>query len=192
MLIKKHGDIKWLGGTKDDAAGEAFDKSARLLGLPYPGGPAISKEAKSKQTENLKKYPRPLIKEDSLDFSFSGLKTSVLRSVEGKKLSKEEVKQNSAEIQQAIADVLVNKSIKAIEKHNPKSFLLSGGVAANTRLREKLTKEIEDKFQDVKLFIPKPILCTDNAVMIATSAYYNQNEIPWKKVSANPQLNLEN
>lgn len=191
VLIKKHGEITWLGGTRDDAAGEAFDKSARLLGLPYPGGPAISKEAEDVKKSNLSKYPRPLIKEDSLDFSFSGLKTSVLRSVKNKKLTKEERKQNSAEVQEAITDVLVSKSIKAIKKYEPKSFLLSGGVAANTRLREKLKEEVKNNKLTVELFIPKPILCTDNAVMIASAAYYNKNSTPWNKVSSNPQLSLK-
>ena len=191
VFIKAHGQIKWLGGTRDDASGEAFDKSARLLGLPYPGGPAISKEAENIAKNNLSKYPRPLIREDSLNFSFSGLKTSVLRSVENKKLSKRQVKEYSAEVQEAITDVLVNKSIKAIKKHKPKSFLLSGGVAANTRLREKLTKEVKNNKLDVSVFIPKLVLCTDNAVMIATAAYYNQNTTPWNKVSSNPQLSLK-
>jgi len=191
VLIKNHGDIKWLGGTKDDAAGEAFDKSARLLGLPYPGGPSISKEAKDISITNLIKFPRPLIKEDALDFSFSGLKTSVLRSVENRKLTKKEIKKDSAEIQEAIVEVLVDKSIKAIKKYRPQTFFLSGGVAANSRLREKLTEEIKNNKLDVDLFIPKPVFCTDNAVMIATAAYYNKNLTPWNKVSSNPQLSLK-
>jgi len=183
VQIKGHGNIEWIGGTRDDAAGECFDKTARIIGLPYPGGPAISKKAEKVNKSNLNKYPRPLINKKNYEFSFSGLKTSVLRSVENKKLTKKEVQKESAEIQEAIVDCLVHKTLKAAMKYKPKSIIISGGVAANSRLREKIKS-------DTKVFIPKPKFCTDNAAMIASAAYYNPKKTLWNKVSANPQLSL--
>ena len=122
VLMKKHGEIKWIGGTRDDAAGEAFDKSARLLGLPYPGGPAISAEADkhfaNDSKTKLKFFPRPMIGEDSFDWSFSGLKTAVLKETKDKKIKGKQ--KTAAEIQEAIVDVLVKKTLKAVEKYHPK------------------------------------------------------------------------
>lgn len=181
FLMKAETDIKWIGGTRDDAAGEAFDKTARLLNLPYPGGPSISKEAESFKDAKLTKYPRPLIDSTDFDFSFSGLKTSVMRN-----LDKENIGKEAAEVQEAIVDVLVEKTKRAVGKFNPKSVIVSGGVAANKRLREKLEKDIKN----VDLFIPEIKYCTDNAAMIATAAYYLKKETPWQEVSANPQLTL--
>lgn len=180
FLMKKHGSVKWLGGTRDDAAGEAFDKTARIIGLSYPGGPEISKRAEQSTSKKLSKYPRPMINE-GLDFSFSGLKTSVLRKFEKKNINKE-----AAEIQEAIVDVLVSKTARAIKEFNPKSLIVSGGVAANSRLREK----IEENIKNTKIHIPEPKYCTDNAAMIASAAYFLKKEVPWKSVSANPQLPL--
>jgi len=184
VIMKGHGNIKWLGGTRDDAAGEAFDKTARLLGLGYPGGPAISAAAKKYQKSDtrLQMFPRPLIKEDNYDFSFSGLKTAVAREVKDKKLKETDKQKLAAEIQEAIVDVLVAKSRKAIAKYLPKSFLLAGGVAANQRLREKF--QLETHF-----FVPEPKLCTDNAAFIAAAAFY-QKPTNWQRITANPQLTI--
>ncbi len=192
VLMKKHGDIKWIGGTRDDAAGEAFDKTARLLGLPYPGGPAIAAEATKFKTRNpkfkLKLFPRPMIDKDNFDFSFSGLKTAVLNKTKAKeKISAEQL---SAEVQEAIVDVLVKKSLRAVKKYKPQSFLLAGGVAANKRLREKFKSEIKNQELKVKFFVPKPKFCTDNAAYIASCSHFNYSPIPWRKLTANPQLTI--
>ncbi len=189
VLMKEHGKLNWIGGTRDDAAGEAFDKTARLLGLPYPGGPAIAVEAakyrKQNSDDNLKMFPRPMIKKDNFDWSFSGLKTAVARQISNneKRVSKEKL---AAEIQEAIVDVLVKKSLRAINKFKPKSFLLAGGVAANKRLRERFQLEIKN----IDFRVPSPKLCTDNAAYIACFAHYNHSPIPWPKITVNPQLTI--
>lgn len=201
VLMKNHGKIKYLGGTRDDAGGEAFDKCARLLGLPYPGGPSISKEAEKflnrspkSEVRSLNLFPRPMIDSKSLDFSFSGLKTSVLREVEKRKgknqFNSSTVQQFSAEIQEAIIDCLIKKSQLAVKKYHPKSFLLAGGVASNKTLREKLPTMLELEKLKVYFHVPPPVLCTDNATYIASCAYFNYNPVHWNKVAANPQLTI--
>jgi N6-L-threonylcarbamoyladenine synthase len=194
VLIKGHGKIKWLGGTRDDAAGEAFDKTARLLGLPYPGGPAISAAAKKFQIPNSKyqmsMFPRPMINEKNFDFSFSGLKTAVLRKVQSVKKKENNISELAANIQEAIVDVLVEKTLRAIQKYKPQSLLLAGGVAANKRLREKFKLEIRNSKLEINFFVPPPKLCTDNAAYIASFAYFNYFPLAWQKISANPQLTI--
>jgi N6-L-threonylcarbamoyladenine synthase len=190
LVLMRHSRMpKWLGGTRDDAAGEAFDKCARLLGLGYPGGPAISAAAEKFQASNpnfqLKLFPRPLINEDNFDFSFSGLKTAVAREVQGQELTETDKEKLAAEVQEAIIDVLVAKSVKAVEKLKPQSFLLAGGVAANQRLREKLESKIKNK-----LFVPQPKLCTDNATFIAAAAFFQPEKVNWQKLAINPQLTI--
>jgi N6-L-threonylcarbamoyladenine synthase len=191
VLMKKHGEIKWIGGTRDDAAGEAFDKSARLLGLPYPGGPSISKEAdkylSKHPKEKLQLFPRPMIGDDNFDWSFSGLKTAVLNETKEGIADQEKT---AAEVQEAIVDVLVKKTLKAVEKYNPKSLLLAGGVAANKRLREKFESEIKSQKLKIDFFVPPVKLCTDNAAYIAGAAYFNQSPLPWQKINADPQLTI--
>ncbi len=203
VLMKGHGKLKWIGGTRDDAAGEAFDKTARLLGLPYPGGPAISSEAEKylnqSSTTNhkpLKLFPRPLLSENNFDWSFSGLKTSVLRKTEilknkkTKKLSSDNISILAAEIQEAIADVLVEKTLGAVNKFRPKSLLLAGGVAANSRLRAKFKLKIENSKLKIDFYVPPPSLCTDNAAYIAAFANFNYQPVLWNRVGANPQLTI--
>lgn len=192
ILMKNHGKIKWLGGTRDDAAGECFDKCARLLKLGYPGGPAISQAAKEfnpKKIDAKIKLPRPMIKDDNFDFSFSGLKTAVLNKV--KEQEKEKIKINISqfayEIQEAITDVLLAKTLRAIKKHRVKSIILAGGVTANPCLREKFKSSILNS----KLFIPPPNLCTDNATFIATNAFFCYQPVPWQKVKADSSLEIE-
>ena len=143
VLIKSHQEIKWLGSTRDDAAGECFDKCARLLGLDYPGGPAISREAKDfKKEKSSISLPRPMLKTNDFDFSFSGLKTAVLSKVnnlkEKNQFNRQIIKELAFEIQEAIADVLTEKTFKASQKYEIKALLLAGGVTANPRLREKI------------------------------------------------------
>lgn len=196
VLMTDHGKLKWIGGTRDDAAGEAFDKCARLLGLPYPGGPSISKEAEKYFNELritnyklLNLFPRPLINEDNFDFSFSGLKTAVLRKVKGKRLKAKEIQMFSAEIQEAIVESLVEKTIRAIKEFKPKSFLLAGGVAANKRLREKFKIRIKAEIlQD--FHVPPANLCTDNAAVVASCAFYNYRPIDWRKIRVDPGLTI--
>ena len=198
VLMKGHGKLKWIGGTRDDAAGEAFDKCARLLGLPYPGGPAISAEAEkffnsSRFTDHrsLTMFPRPMIGESNFDWSFSGLKTSVLRQLNGKTPSKSSVPMLAVEIQEAIVDVLVEKTLRALKKFKPRSLLLAGGVAANNRLAEKFQKKISKELHEkVSFHVPPPHLCTDNATYIAAYAHFNFNPVDLKKISANPQLTI--
>lgn len=187
VLMKNHGEFEWIGGTRDDAAGEAFDKTARLLGLPYPGGPAISQKAEKHLRggkEQLSLFPRPMIDEENFDWSFSGLKTAVQREV--KENGKTDVERLCAEVQEAIVDVLLTKTLRAVKKLKPKSLLLAGGVAANKRLKEKFEKKIED----VDFRVPPPRLCTDNATYIAACAFFNQKGASWENVAANPNLEI--
>lgn len=168
LVLMEKNKFKIIGQTRDDAAGEAFDKVAKLLGLGYPGGPIISQRAE-KGEKNID-LPRPMINSKDFDFSFSGLKTAVLyRIKEKKKLSEKYINDMAASFQQAVIDVLISKTIKAIEKNQVKTVILSGGVAANKELREQMKKRIKVKFQ-----IPDLKLCTDNGVMIALAAYYKE------------------
>jgi len=193
VLMKGYGKLEWLGGTRDDAAGETFDKCARLLGLPYPGGPAIADAAANYQLltinhQPLKMFPRPMIDKDNFDFSFSGLKTAVFREIQNpKKLDKERL---AAEVQEAIVDVLVTKTLRAVKKFRPKSLLLAGGVAANLRLREKFKLEIRNLSLEIDFRVPSPTLCTDNAAYIAAYAFYNYLPSNLERVATNPELTI--
>lgn len=192
VLINNHGDIKWLGGTRDDAAGEALDKIGRLLMLPYPGGPYIEQYAK-KGDPNKYQFPRPMIGSKDFDFSFSGLKASVMREVESiGKLDEEIISNICASSQKAVIGVLVRKTLKAAKKYNARSILLGGGVAANQTLRNELELEIVNSKSSIKLFAPTKSLCTDNAAMIASAAFFNHKQAPWNKVNANPGLYFDN
>ncbi len=193
VLIKSHQEIKWLGGTRDDAAGECFDKCARLLGLGYPGGPAISGEAKDfKKEKSSISLPRPMLKTNDFDFSFSGLKTAVLSKVnnlkEKNQFNQQIIKEFAFEIQEAIVDVLIEKAFKASQKYEIKALLLAGGVTANPRLREKIKNKLGKNYP---LFIPPANLCTDNAASIAACAYFNFQPQPWPKIQADSSLEIE-
>ncbi len=161
VMMKGHGDYIMLGRTRDDAAGEAFDKAARILGLGYPGGPIIEKAARD-GTPSLQ-LPRAWLKGTD-DFSFSGLKTALLRLVEeGRTQNKADA---AASFQGAVVDVLVTKTIAAAREHRAKQILLAGGVAANKALRQRLVQD-----SPLPVLIPPPVLCTDNAAMIAACGY---------------------
>ncbi|MBI5619898.1 tRNA (adenosine(37)-N6)-threonylcarbamoyltransferase complex transferase subunit TsaD, partial [Candidatus Gottesmanbacteria bacterium] len=202
-LMKSIKDLAWLGGTLDDAAGEAFDKTARLLGFESRGGVAIQEAAKKCQMINPPageagakcqiKLPRPMIGDESLNFSFSGLKTAVMR--QWKKCEDHSEKLTNAfahEIQESITDVLVEKTLRTAKKYRVKSILLSGGVAANTRLREKFKASlIAYHLSPDRLFIPPVNLCTDNAVYIASYAFFRGHPADWHEVTACPDLNIE-
>jgi N6-L-threonylcarbamoyladenine synthase len=166
MLMKDHGSFFKLGGTRDDAAGEAFDKGARILGLPYPGGPSIQ-TATQGVTPSFS-LPRAWLNNTD-DFSFSGVKTALLQMMEGKKEPDDIwIKEAAAAFQEAIVDVLVTKTIQAAARLKVKQILLAGGVAANRALRERFTAK-----STIPVLIPAPILCTDNAAMIASCAFYH-------------------
>jgi len=162
VLMKEHGDYVLLGQTRDDAAGESFDKAARTLGLGYPGGPAIEKAAKSGIASF--QLPRAWLKGTN-DFSFSGVKTALLRLVERGKISN--TANAAASFQEAVVDVLVTKTVTVAREYRVKQILLAGGVASNTLLRQSLAQD-----SPVPVLAPEPVLCTDNAAMIAACGYY--------------------
>jgi len=174
VLMKEWLTYETIGSTLDDAVGEAFDKTARLLGLPYPGGPQISKLAETARTEGLVstwKLPRPMINSGDLAFSFSGLKTAVLYTTQKIETQTEETRKLLAlEFENAVADVLVSKTRAALLQTRAKTFLIGGGVAANTHIRRELKKLIDDEFSDVALHLPDQKITGDNAVMIGQTA----------------------
>lgn len=179
-LMKNKKDLRWLGGTIDDAAGECFDKAARLLGFGHGGGLAIQEAARG-ITKSTIRLPRPMLdKKNELNFSFSGLKTAILRAWQNN--PDPNLKNMLAyEVQETITDVLVKKTLKAVDVFSAKSILISGGVSANIRLREKLPTAIA----------PPINLCTDNAVYIASYAYFRGVKTDWKNITAVPDLSVE-
>ncbi len=169
-LVKSHTELEILGATRDDAAGEAFDKAAKALGLGYPGGAEIDRLAKSGNPSSIR-FPRPLSGRDTLWFSFSGLKTSLVHRVEKNgKPEGAELADVCAGYQEAIVDTLIEKSLLAAKKTGVRNFAITGGVACNSRLREKSAKAFES--ENIKLAIPSPALCTDNAAMIAALGFH--------------------
>ena len=190
VLFKNHGQYEYLGGTRDDAAGECFDKCARLLGLPYPGGPQISKLAAKGNPDSFN-LPRPMINSKDFDFSFSGLKTAVANILQGLSRNSSEVKHDlAASIEQAIVDVLVTKTIAAVQKTKAKEIIVAGGVAANQKLTKELTLKIENLKLKIALHIPPPELCTDNAAMITAAAFFQKPLKTPLVLQANPNLSL--
>jgi N6-L-threonylcarbamoyladenine synthase len=165
VLMRGHGDYERLGRTRDDAAGEAFDKAARMLELGFPGGPAIERTARSAPKPRLR-LPRAWLKGTD-DFSFSGLKTAVLHTVRGESGATPPADEIAAAFQTSVVDVLTKKSIDAAMREGARSILLSGGVAANTPLRETLIAR-----SPLPVFAPPPVLCTDNGAMIAACAHF--------------------
>ena len=193
VLMKNHLQYQTIGQTRDDAAGEAFDKVAKLLNLGYPGGPIISKLA---NLGNSKKYPfsPPMIKSKNLDFSFSGLKTEVLYLVKKcQKLNNQQINNICASFQKATVDVLVAKTIKATQKYKPKTIIIGGGVAANKLLRQELKKKIKQKIPNAKYQMLNTKYCSDNAAMIAAATYQHTKRKKfsnWKKIIPLPNLQL--
>ena len=175
--------LRWsrgLGSTIDDAAGEAFDKVATILKLPYPGGPAIEEKAKKGNPEAIT-FPRSMLGEKSLDFSFSGIKTAVLYHCRGKdmkgqnkvdSMGEQEIADIAASFQAAVVDVLVKKTGRAAERIGARTVLLGGGVAANSALREALQRMCDAAKPAKKLLVAPKRYCTDNAVMIASLGYH--------------------
>lgn len=166
-----YGVCQVLGGTRDDAAGEAYDKVARVIGLGYPGGPKMDRAAKEGNPDAIR-FKRVFLEKGSLDFSFSGLKTAVLNYLNterqaGREISVPDV---AASFQAAVIEVIVTKTMEAVKQRRQNKLVLAGGVAANSRLRADLGEACRKA--GVKLYVPEPVLCTDNGAMIACAAYY--------------------
>ena len=190
--MEKEKSYSIVGQTLDDAVGECFDKIARTLSLPYPGGPEISRLADMARTNNIhspEKLPRPRLHSPNLDFSFSGLKTAVLYLTQKIGTLTEEVKQGIArEAEEAITDVIIAKTRKAIETYGSETLIIGGGVIANTHLREALTELAREK--NITLHIPLISHSTDNALMIALAGYMNRDKAQTGKVPVHAQGNL--
>jgi N6-L-threonylcarbamoyladenine synthase len=194
VLMKNSKEYKVLGQTVDDAAGEAFDKVAKMLKLPYPGGPEVSKLA-MEGNPNAIEFPRPMINTKDYNFSFSGLKTSVLYKLQSDKLQVTSYRFKAdvcASFQQAVVDVLVAKTMRAVKEFNAKSVSLSGGVAANRALRDTLNATCQ--MSNVLFLVPPINLCTDNAEMIGLAAGFMLQRgfkpVSYKKITADPNLHL--
>ena len=169
--VKSYTECEILGGTRDDAVGEAYDKVARVLGLGYPGGPKIDKIAKEGNPEAIH-FKRVYLEKDSFDFSFSGLKTAVLNYINQEKQAGRELNRAdlAASFQQAVMDVITEKSVAAVKQRGENRLVLAGGVAANSKLRQMLGEAC--KANGIELYRPAIELCTDNAAMIGAAAYY--------------------
>lgn len=193
MLMRDHFQYEILGETQDDAVGECFDKVARLLGLPYPGGPLVAKRAddwrnlvsdpekdtsessRIKDRESKIQFPRPMLQSDDLHFSFSGLKTSVLyflKKHETDMQNEDFVSEVCHEFQEAAVDVLVGKTEQALQEHAPRTFVIAGGVSANVRLRNRLRNLLDERFPDTEFLTPEFRYSLDNAAMIGAAAAF--------------------
>lgn len=190
VYMKDYGEFEVIGQTRDDAAGEAFDKVARAIGLGYPGGPKIDKISKQ-GNENAIKFPRANFHEESLDFSFSGLKSSVLNYLNKMKMTGEEI--NTADVaasfQKALVDVLVDNAMKTCWIKAVDKIVIAGGVASNSALRQSL--QISGEKNGVEVLFPPPVLCTDNAAMIGSAAYYELKKGNIASLSLNAVPNLK-
>lgn len=200
ILMKNHGKYKEIGSTRDDAAGEAFDKVAKLLGLKYPGGPIVSKLAEKGDPRKID-LPRPMLsqnpeREETYDFSFAGLKTAVLEKLRDRK-SKPHWKfiyDICASFQLAVIDVLIKKTICAAKEYKAKTILATGGVAANKLLRKTLKKTIKKRMPGILCLMPDAKLCTDNAAKIAAAAFFHTQKKgfdSWKTLEINPNLKIK-
>ncbi len=171
IMVEGYGKYRIIGRTRDDAAGEAFDKVARAIGLGYPGGPKIDRISKLGNGKAIM-FPRAKVNESEYDFSFSGLKSAVLNYINGCEMKNEEIIQAdvAASFQEAVVDVLVERSMHAVKEFQVKEFAIAGGVASNSALRKAMEEAC--KKEGVELFYPSPIFCTDNAAMIAVAGYY--------------------
>lgn len=193
LLFKTMENFTWLGGTRDDAAGEALDKIGRLLGLSYPAGADVEERAKLGHNTTVR-FHAPLLGEDTFDFSFSGLKSETMRYLQKNTdvriggIHENMVNEICFAIQKAVLDVLVRKTLKAAEKYGVKTIVLGGGVSANQTLLEQLRKNALDQEAGVNIIAPEKTYCTDNAAMIGACALLRGVKEPWEKVYANPEL----
>ena len=194
VLANQQQEYKKLGQTLDDAAGEAFDKTARLLGLPYPGGPEIAKLAQHARNSGLKPIaplPRPMLQDQSLNFSYAGLKTAVRTQCDKQKnLSNNEKSALAMEFENAIVETLVEKTRRAINQYAPKSVVVGGGVSANKHLRQSI-KTLLNQYPESNLYLSNPNYATDNALMIAVSGYMHRHSTADpKKLQAKANLSF--
>jgi N6-L-threonylcarbamoyladenine synthase len=195
ILMKKMGEYKKIGQTLDDAAGEAFDKVAKMLGLGYPGGPAVSARARQGRADAID-FPRPLVNKPNFDFSFSGLKTAVLyeaRKNPKKLTSNKYIADLCASFQEAVVDTLVAKTIKAGKKYQIKTIMLAGGVSANQWLRKEMGLAIKKFLPKTNFVMPNIKYTGDNAAMVAAAGALHAKKkdfIGWKKIEVNPNLSL--
>lgn len=191
VLMREHGSFEIIGATRDDAAGEAYDKVARTLKLPYPGGPHIDRLAH--EGEETIDFPRAWLEDGSYDFSFSGLKSAVINRLHKAKQRGEELKAEdvAASFQASVVDVLSTKALRAAEEYGVKQMIVAGGVAANKGLRKALEEKFENS--EAELLVPPLHLCTDNAAMIAAAGAvaFNQGHRSGWDLNANPGLDLE-
>lgn len=179
VLMKEWGIYECIGETRDDAVGEAFDKVARMLGLPYPGGPEIGAHAKRAREENLPEFiklPRPMLDADNLDFSFSGLKTAVRYAIGKKKLTPNEISALARDFEDAVTEVLLKKSKRAIDTHNIQTLIIGGGVSANTYIRETFHNFFTKEYPHLKVYFPPRNLSTDNSIMIALAGHAHMKD----------------
>lgn len=192
VYMKEHGHFKVIGETRDDAAGEAYDKVARVLSMPYPGGPHIDRLAHEGEA-NID-FPRAWLEEGSYDFSFSGLKSAVINTVHNAEQRGETIQPAdlAASFQASVVEVLVEKTVRAVQEYQVNQVILAGGVAANKGLRNHLTERIAE-LGNVDLVIPPMNLCTDNAAMIAAcgSVFFEKGILADLSLNANPGLDLE-
>jgi N6-L-threonylcarbamoyladenine synthase len=174
VLMNDWGEYEKIGQTLDDAVGEAFDKVARMMGLEYPGGPKVSKLAEEARQTNLPCFtdlPRPMLHSGDLNFSFSGLKTAVMYAIKDKELSNTDKQALSRDFEDAVLEVLLKKTAKAIEEHNAKTLIVGGGVSASQYLRQEINRYCLENLPDVTVYFPNPGMSTDNSVMIALSGH---------------------
>ncbi len=176
VYMKEHNRFEIIGETRDDAAGEAYDKIGRVIGVPYPGGKYIDEMAQ--KGEDVFNFPRAMMQEENYDFSFSGLKSAFINRVHNAEQKGEELDKNdlAASFQAAVVEVLVDKTIRAAKEYEVKEIILAGGVAANSGLRSALSEAVESELDDVSLAIPPLSLCGDNAAMIGAAAFLDYDE----------------
>lgn len=190
VLMTDHLKYKIVGSTLDDAVGEAFDKSAKLLGLPYPGGPALSKLATQGNRQAIS-FPRPMLDRPNLDFSFSGIKTAV--AVYLQKNPQANIKDVAASFEQAVVETLVGKTMCAVKKYKPQAVAIAGGVSANTWLRHNL-RETVNNYGGVEFMEPNMNYATDNGAMIAAAGafrFWHGKKLAWSKLKVDPNLPLK-
>ncbi len=180
ILIENWGQYKKVGQTRDDAVGEAFDKVARLIGLPYPGGPEINRLAEIARNEHLPSFatlPRPMLHSNDLDFSFSGLKTAVMYATKNKTLTDTDKQALARDFEDAVVEVLIKKLSKAITEFSANSVILGGGVSANKKLRQAVSSlNSPELFPHLDIYLPDPSLSTDNSIMIALAGHTKIHE----------------
>ena len=197
VLMDKNNKLKIIGETLDDAAGEAYDKGAKMMGLGYPGGPIIDSLAKSYNKNGDKSslsLPRPMLNNPNFNFSFSGLKTSLLYQLQKDKNWKKRIPEYCFAYQQAIIDVLTTKTIRAAKKYKVKTVMLSGGVSANETLRSSLMEAVFKSLNKVNFLVPEKIYTTDNAAMIAAAAFFKlkrKTPTSFKNLKINPSWPLK-